>query len=740
MPLFVRRAGKDVIRVNDLIWQTAAGGLLRAARVLEKRCGVPMPAGPALSPQAAACLESAAALASHGKTPGDGLQALAPAFGRLEGRALATSLGSPWQAMRGQWQSACPQSSFGTCLEQTELLAAAHRLREQLEAALASHDFAALDSACEQTLAFLPLLPGDCEDGDLSLYDYARLTAALAGCFAQLTEASPAPDCPSLREAPSLLLFSCDFSGIQSFLYLISTKSALKMLRSRSFYLELVMEHLIDELLELCGLARCNCLYAGGGHAYVLLPNTPQANAAVQRFSDAVNAWLREQFGMALYLACGAQPCSPAALFGLGGQEAYSDAFRSLSAQLGHAKLTRCSASALRALNHAGDAGRECRICGRAAAAEDLCGWCSRFASLGSRLTQQNLVFAITGEQIEGSSLCLPMPGAQGPRFACLLSVQQAQELAGSSAALRWYSKNETIDGLLNCRRLWMGDHCPTSLLEELNRQTEGITRMGVFRADVDNLGKAFISGFAGSDDSQSYVSLARTMALSRSLSVFFKCYINEILAPFEGVLVVYSGGDDLFLVGGWSELLEAARQLKRAFDQYTGGTLTFSGGFGLYTSRYPIARAAQETALLEDCSKSAPGKNAITLFAAEESLRFDWPAFEADVMGQKYALLQSFFGADENGRGNAFLYRLLECLRTAEDRLNLARCAYLLARLQPDQKSSDAQKKAYATFSRGFYAWALEPEARRQLIAAIYLYVYLHRKQDEEPGGKQHG
>ena len=50
------------------------------------------------------------------------------------------------------------------------------------------------------------------------------------------------------------------------------------------------------------------------------------------------------------------------------------------------------------------------------------------------------------------------------------------------------------------------------------------------------------------------------------------------------------------------------------------------------------------------------------------------------------------------------------------------------LARLEPGESAAPAQKEAYRRFSQGFYRWALEPEGRRQLIAAVYLYVYLHR------------
>lgn len=718
--------------MHDLIWQVAAGGFLQAAGEMEHRSSTTVRAMAfPLLPEAESCLAAAFSVISHGKASGSGLQAIAPVFDHLNGNPLTRALQNPWNTMQGSWEAGCPNGDFGSKLEPGMLQTAAEILHREIEQALEKKDYARLDRVCERVLAFLPLFPGDEQDGDISLYDSARLTAALASCYTHLVQENPKTDCISLQNKDCLLLFSCDFSGIQNFIYLISTKSALKMLRSRSFFLELMMAHLLDELLAACDLERCNCLYSGGGHAYVLLPNTPSVKHTVQVFSDEVNRWLQAQFGISLYLACGVQPCSPSALFGQAGQEAYSDVFRGLSAKLGHAKLTRCNAKTLQALNRSRQATRECRICGRPAQKEDLCSWCYGFSRLGGRLTASHQVFAITNKALEQSALWLPLPGIEEKRFACLLSTEQAKALADTPEVLRWYSKNEAVDELVNCRCLWMGDHCPTSLLEELSQQTDGFARMGVFRADVDNLGKAFISGFARADNTKNLVSLARTMAFSRSMSVFFQNYINQILAPFESVLVVYSGGDDMFLVGGWSELLQAAMQLHRAFVRYTGGMLTFSGGFGLYTDHYPIARAAQETADLEDFAKQNPGKNAITLFAETDSLRFEWPLFETCVMGEKYRLLDAFFSEDSNGRGNSFLYQLLEYLRLAEDRLNLARCAYLLARMKPSRDSTKEQKKAYEVFSRNFYAWALLPEDRRQLIAAIYLYVYLNRKQD---------
>ena len=81
-------------------------------------------------------------------------------------------------------------------------------------------------------------------------------------------------DNKTFRTQNAFMLVSGDVSGIQDFLYTIPSKGALKSLRGRSFYLEIMLENFIDVLLEDLGLARTNLLYSGGGHFYLLAPNT----------------------------------------------------------------------------------------------------------------------------------------------------------------------------------------------------------------------------------------------------------------------------------------------------------------------------------------------------------------------------------------------------------------------------------------------------------------------------------
>ena len=132
----------------------------------------------------------------------------------------------------------------------------------------------------------------------------------------------------------------------------------------------------------------------------------------------------------------------------------------------------------------------------------------------------------------------------------------------------------------------------------------------------------------------------------------------------------------------------------------------------------------------LEDEAKARPGKNSLALFESGGLHCFDWVEFSEDVLGTKKRALEEFFGIKGNERGMAFLYRLMELLRDTqlnpERKLNLARYAYLLARLEPKGKDAAA---AYRKFADRMYEWSLDAENRRRLITAIYLWVYENRK-----------
>jgi CRISPR-associated protein Csm1 len=97
----------------------------------------------------------------------------------------------------------------------------------------------------------------------------------------------------------------------------------------------------------------------------------------------------------------------------------------------------------------------------------------------------------------------------------------------------------------------------------------------------------------------------------------------------------------------------------------------------------------------------------------------------------EKWELLNNFFEGMDTERGMAFLYRILELLRNADNKINLARLAYMLTRLEPDTSHVEKQP-LYNQFAGRVMDWAADGEERKKLEAAIMIYIYGKRKKKE--------
>lgn len=132
---------------------------------------------------------------------------------------------------------------------------------------------------------------------------------------------------------------------------------------------------------------------------------------------------------------------------------------------------------------------------------------------------------------------------------------------------------------------------------EILEGWSEGIQRLGVLRADLDSAGALFSEGLGPR------LIFSRMVALSGAISRFFEGYVEALCRQVDpkrggsGVLyALYSGGDDLFIVGAWDALVEFARTLRRELGAYTGGhpRIGLSAGLTLHQGRESARRMAE--------------------------------------------------------------------------------------------------------------------------------------------------
>lgn len=597
----------------------------------------------------------------------------------------------------------------------------------------------------EGNLSYVPSSTAKDELADISLYDHMKLTAAIAGCIYAYLQEKGIEDYQeklflhgkSFYQEEAFVLYSMDISGIQDFIYTITSKNALKTLRARSFYLEMMMEHIIDCFLEELHLFRANLIYSGGGHCYILIPNTKKALDTAEKYVTQLNHWLIDQFHISLYVAFGYASCSSDTLKNVP-RGSYKQIFKEISISISKKKSSRYSAEDIRKLNSIKyqHYTRECKVCKRIDKVDEegVCSVCRAIENFSKNILYDDF-FTVTLQSEKDS---LPLPG--GYYLTADNQESLKKKMLYDNYFVRAYSKNKMYMGKHIATKLWVGDYTTGKTFKEYAEEAEGIERMGIIRADVDNLGQAFVAGFECEKNQDRYMTLSRTATFSRQLSLFFKFHINQMLKDSvyslgekkncpRNATIVYSGGDDLFIVGAWDEIIELAVDIRRRFAAYTEETLTLSAGIGVYQPGYPISVIAQEVAALEEKSKDHPGKNAVTLLP-EENGTYQWEVFEKQVVGEKYKVIYDFFSVSDE-RGMNFLYNLLELLRNKGEKINFARYVYILSRLEPEKTVDAVQKEAYQKFSEKMYQWIKDDEDSRQLRTAITLYVY--RKRGEE-------
>ncbi|MHA1284851.1 MAG: type III-A CRISPR-associated protein Cas10/Csm1 [Promethearchaeota archaeon] len=143
----------------------------------------------------------------------------------------------------------------------------------------------------ENYLTFIPSKTTK-EGSDISLFDHLKTTAMIAHClymycFSKYNDFENIDlninKLKTLRKEPIYLLIGGDLSGIQSFISNVSSYKALRMLRAKSLYLDLLMHDIVSEILNRLKLSRVHLLFCSGGHFFIIAPNT---NENIQKLNS----------------------------------------------------------------------------------------------------------------------------------------------------------------------------------------------------------------------------------------------------------------------------------------------------------------------------------------------------------------------------------------------------------------------------------------------------------------------
>ncbi len=141
----------------------------------------------------------------------------------------------------------------------------------------------------------------------------------------------------------------------------------------------------------------------------------------------------------------------------------------------------------------------------------------------------------------------------------------------------------------------------------------DGIKSLAILKADVDNMGK-FLKNSEVTNRFETFDKFSKT------IDNFFSIYIPQKLMKgrFKNTYTVFAGGDDLFLLGAWDEILALAREIEKDFKLFmkNKNELTISFGIAIAKPSTPISYLAEHTEkLLEKAKDIDESKDAISLF-----------------------------------------------------------------------------------------------------------------------------
>ena len=160
----------------------------------------------------------------------------------------------------------------------------------------------------------------------------------------------------------------------------------------------------------------------------------------------------------------------------------------------------------------------------------------------------------------------------------------------------------------------------------------------------------------------------------------------------------------------------------------------------------------AQKTGELEKLAKSyneneigKTTKDAIALFGVEKNDKlnhvYKWDDFIGKVLNEKYKYLKSRISLKENEEtekvfvGKSKWYSLMNLIRSQfeekEDekhRIDIARFAYIIARIKYD-KQNERQQKNYLDLKKQLFEWIKNEEDAKQLLTAINILIYEYRE-----------
>jgi len=407
-----------------------------------------------------------------------------------------------------------------------------------------------------------------------------------------------------------------DISGIQSYLFDVAEAGGgqARRLRARSFFIQLLAEAAALRVLRALEwpIDSEHFVLSGAGKFLLRGPSSLQIDKELESVEREMTAWLlKEARGeLRLSLAAAEADVLEAA--------AYIAALTTMERK----KLRNWSPRQAQSWDPTSlvldPLDQPCALCGHAKAVKDetdsdtgnprkVCARCAADREMGRRLPLAKwLVISNPPTQSDyqafdlGFSLSAESVFEIAPRTVAVVNLVNPEDRPA------WCPPDLFLNRRLvayipteNRQPVWFTD---------LAKRSRGDRLLAVLKADVDWLGRAFSQLLSSNTE------LTPVSRFSDELDAFFSGQLKREMeagsdSRRRSIYTIFSGGDDLLLIGPWDVMADFAGRVQELFDQKFGSRgLTLSAGMALIKPKRPVKNAVAEAATLLEQAKAGGG------------------------------------------------------------------------------------------------------------------------------------
>lgn len=469
-----------------------------------------------------------------------------------------------------------------------------------------------------------------------SLYQHMRNTATIAAAFYAAGKGEKKQDSP-------LMIVAGDLNGIQTYLYDLNPENsnkASKLLRARSFQIQMINELTAQRVVKELSLSRLNIFSNLGGKWLMLAPATEENMAKLQELKEQINKDIYQRFlgTVSLNLNWDTILAHPQQDLNM---QNFLITMNRVFENLEKEKLHRFNSILQEeskwktdsfVINHNNLYYNEiCSFCHRRNSQKEateeyikfedpedkeakVCPHCRKEIKLGKELVDNNFYKIYYSEKEE--------PAAYISFANMHLSKVRDEETNNLRPGQYYFQIKEKKEHLPVFPVATFVPHNADGTVKDFSqiaKQSQGLQANAVIKGDVDNLGFLLSNPWKFDENNRIACSITDYTTLSNMLHYFFSTVVHKLQEEKypESIYTIYSGGDDFCMIGAYDKIIEFSKDLREEFVNYCGKNphLHFSAAITLMHPKQPIRFSIHSTDAKLELAKSEKGKDSLYLY-----------------------------------------------------------------------------------------------------------------------------